>query len=393
MDSNDIQREMEEAQAADALQARLNRQREDAQRHEELKELKRLVSIENHRQDALRAIRGMAPMLEPPKLQDAPIGLGKMPHHTWAPIVSDWQLGQKDTMEGTGRLFEQSSEITKGQVHEMWNRVALQHDIQSRAKVVDELVIFSLGDLMEGDQMRVSQAAHVDSLATKQALDVTDLEAWILNQALARFPKVRLLHVGGNHDRTSAKGGYAGLGELGYTDTYSWLTAEFLRRMFERAIDSGRLEIENYESFFGAAYVAGQRCVFEHGASFRASTGSYGGVSYYSIANAAAGYQKMLDGADLVIMGHHHVPMVLPAGGWAWQIMNGALPPSSAFVQSNFKGYRRPSQIMLDLHPDLGLVGWHPMYLETKHTLRPGEFWASVPKRDAITHPETGQAL
>jgi hypothetical protein len=362
--------------AQEDLAQKLLREKQDAQRRADVAELKRLTSAENHRQDALKIIHEHVPLLEPPKLR-AYKPLRKTPRHTWAPVISDWQMGQLTKLGATGQMFEQTSAITKRQVKDFWTKIEILHEIEKTSKHIEELVIFSLGDLLENDQMRVSQAAGVDSLVTQQAIDVTDLEAWLLNQALARFPKVRLLHVGGNHERTSSKAGNAGLGELGYTDTYSWLIGEFLRRMFERAIDSGRLEIVNHESFFGAAVVAGQRCVYEHGASFRASTGSYGGVSFYSIANAAAGYQKMLDGADLVLMGHHHRAMVLPMG-WGWQVMNGALPPSSDFVQSNFKGYGRPSQTLLDLHEQVGLVSWWPLYLETPSMLRPGDFWKKV---------------
>lgn len=358
----------------EALAQSLLKQKEDAKRRGEIAELKRLLTAENHRQDALRLIRETVAAVDPPKMR-ARVSPGKRaPHHTWGLLVSDWQLGQLTTFAASGQVFEQTTAVTRAQVRDLWSRVEYLHGIESHGKSIEELVIFSLGDLMEGDSMRASQAAKVDQLASKQAMDVLDLEAELINNALSLFPKVRVLHVGGNHDRLSAKPGEAGLGELGYIDTFSWMIGGVLQRMFEKAIDDGRLTIVNHESFFGTAIVANQRCVYEHGASFRASTGSYGGTSYYSIANAAAGYQKMLDGADLVLMGHHHKAMVLPMG-WGWQILNGALPPSSQWVQANFKGYGRPSQTLLDLHPDKGLVGWRPVYLETPGMVRPGDFW------------------
>lgn len=348
--------------------------RDAAKRRNDIAELRRLLTAENHRQEALKIIRDSVAMVDPPKLRPQVKGAKRSPHHTWGLVLSDWQLGQLTTSADSGHVFEQTTAVTKAQVREMWDRVEYLHGIESNGKTIDELVIFSLGDLLEGDNMRPSQAAMVDRPVTKQAMDVYDLESELVQKALTIFPKVRVLHVGGNHDRTSTKPGNAGLGELSYIDTYSWMIAEMLRRMHEKAIDDGRLSIVNHESFFGTAIVANQRCVYEHGASFRASTGSYGGTSYYSIANAAAGYQKMLDGADLVLMGHHHKAMVLPMG-WGWQILNGALPPSSQFVQSNFKGYGRPSQTLLDLHPDKGLVGWRCLYLETPGMVRPGDFW------------------
>lgn len=359
-----------------ALSDKLARERADALRREQAAELRRLTSAENHRQDALRVIRDMAALVEPPKLE-RPRPPKKAPRHTWAPVLSDWQLGQYTKMEATGGMFEQTSAVTKAQVRDLWKVLTHLYEIERHGKDIQELVIFSLGDLLENDQMRVSQAAHVDSLVTRQAIDVTDLLSWFLQQATALFPKVRLLHVGGNHERTSPKAGNAGLGELGYTDTYSWLIGEFLRRMFERSIDAGRLEIVNHESFFGTSIVANQRCVYEHGASFKASTGSYGGISYYSIANAAAGYQRMLDGADLVLMGHHHTAMVLPMGN-GWQVVNGALPPSSDYGQSKFKSVRRPVQVLLDLHHEQGLVNWKPVYLDTPNMVKPGEHWKRV---------------
>lgn len=342
-------------------------------------ELKRLTAVENHRQDVLAAIRAMTPLVGVPKVEAPARSGAALPTHTWGLIISDWQLGQHDTFASTGGMFEQSTAIVKKQVHELWNVVARLHDIYRPSIHVEELVIFSLGDLLENDQMRPSQAGQIDALVTRQCVDVIDLENWLIAQSLARFPKVRVLHVGGNHERTSPKAGNAGLGELGFTDTYSWIIGEMLKRSNEKAIEAGRLDIVNHESFFGAAKVAGLRCVYEHGASFRSATGSYGGVSYYSIAKAAAGYAQMLEGADVVLMGHHHVPMLLPMGQRGHQVMNGALTPSSGYGQTNFKSVRRPSQTLLDFNAKHGLVGYRPIYLdEASQMLKPGTFWEGV---------------
>lgn len=375
-DAERVAAEKAEKDAQAALEARLEQAKEDAIRRAEIRRLERLVTAENHRRQALGIIRDLAPVLSPPSYvppQPRPV---EAPRHTWGLVISDWQLGQLTPFGATGQVFHQTTEVTKHQVHDLWERVEQQLEIESHGKVIEELVIFDLGDIIEGDQMRPSQAWQIDSNVTRQAVDATDLEAWLIRQALGRFPKVRVLKVGGNHDRTSQKPGNAGLGELGYTDTYSWLIGEFLKRLFETSIAEGRLEFENFESFFGTAMVAGHRCVFEHGASFRASTGSYGGISYYSIANAAKGYMEMLGGADLILMGHHHCPMVLPmARGWGWQVMNGALPPSSQFAQSNFKSVGRPCQVLIDLHHEVGLTGWKPLYLDQKDQVRPGSYW------------------
>jgi hypothetical protein len=356
---------------------RLVREREDAKRKADIAELRRLVKAENHRQDALKIIRDMAAMVEPPKMRAVAKPPKGAPLHVKGLVTSDWQMGQLSKLGASGGMYEQTSAITNRQLRQMWATLEWRHRIMAHGKRFEEFVLFDLGDLLEGDQMRVSQASEIDALVTKQALDVLDMEAWLIKQSLQLFPKVRVLKVGGNHDRTSSKPGNAGLGELGFTDTYSWLIGEFLKRMFERSIDQGRLEIVNHESFFGTAYVAGLRCVYEHGASFKTSTGSYGGVPFYPIANAARGYKEMLDGADIVLMGHHHKGMVLPMnGGWGWQIVNGALPPSSSWIQAGFKGYGRPVQVELEFHENKGLTDWAPIYLEQPEHGRPGQYWA-----------------
>lgn len=367
------------AYAAQAkLQDSLTRQREAAEQRRHAAELRRLLTAENHRQQSLAIIRDLVAMAEPPKLTPAPKPPARAPRHTSVLLTGDWQVGQLTKMGPTGGMFEQTTAIARRQVRQMWAVVEVLHRLQSAAKSIDELVLFDLGDMVEGDQMRPSQAAEVDAPVTRQAIDVFDLQAWLLNQALALFPKVRFLKVPGNHDRTSHKAGNAGLGELSYIDSYSWLLGEMIRRMFERSIDGGRLTVENNESFFGTTEIANLRVVFEHGSSFKTSTGSYGGVPFYPIANAARGYQSMLDGADVVIFAHHHKPMLLPMnGGWGWQVLNGALPPSSSWIQSSFKGYGRPEQTMLDFHHEKGITGWHPIYLEQPEHMRPGQFWKS----------------
>lgn len=380
MSHDDLLDEMDRA----ALEDRIAREREDAVRKAQVRELRALLSAERIRADMLRTIADHAPLLTPPTLTPYQGAQGR-PHHTWVLVLSDLQHGQKTTLEASGHVFEQSSAVSREQFRLLWERLDALARIASQSIEITELVILDLGDLHEGDSMRVSQAMKVDAPVTVQCVEVTDLLSELVNNALARFPKVKYRKVGGNHDRVSSKPGTAGLGELSMVDTFAWLGGEFLRRLFSRAIEDGRLDFVNHESWFGASIIAGQRFVYEHGASFRASTGSYGGLSYYSIANAAAGYGRMLDGADVVVFGHFHQPMQLPMrGGWGWQFVNGAFPPSTEFVQSNFKGFGRPCQLLLDFHQDHGWVATRPIYLETPSMIRPGDFWQTVAERERV---------
>ncbi|HYE58582.1 MAG TPA: metallophosphoesterase [Rhodothermales bacterium] len=354
----------------DALRDR-ERRRESERAH--AAELKRLLAAEAAREAYLATIREHAPLLSVPPLEKAP-RLVDPPVHEWVLVLSDLHIGQKASSLETGGLFELSLEHARGQIRDLWRRVELLHRLKAKGVRVRRLTVLILGDTHEGSGMRPRQALEIDGTVTKQCVEVTDLLAWLLQQALSLFPEVVVHNVGGNHDRISQKPGLAGLGELAYHDTYAWLSGEFLRRMFSKAIEAGRLELTNWESFFGYAEIAGHRFVFEHGASFKTSTGSYGGIGWYPIQNAAGRYQQMLDGADFVVMGHFHTPALLPLGR-GWQVLNGALPPSSPYVQATFKKVGTPCQVLLDLHPDVGLVDFRPIYLPLEGTAKPGAVW------------------
>jgi predicted phosphodiesterase len=372
-EQNSVEQELDEFLQADRSET-LVRERESALRRQEIAEWKRLLSAKQRRDDYLRVIADHAPLLGVPKLAKAsPIHVADP--HTWVLVLSDIHVGQRTRVEATGGIYEQSTEITWMQFKILWDKLV---ELYSYNPDITELVILKLGDVVEGDGMRVSQAHGIDSLVTQQTIDATDMLSWLYQQAMTLWP-VKVYSVGGNHDRTSQKAGNAGLGENGYIDTFSWLQDAFLERLFTKSIVDGRISLTNHDSFYGAAKIAGQRFVYEHGASFRTGSGSYGGVSWYPISAAARSYMEMVDGADIVAFGHYHNSAVLPIkGGWGWQVLNGAFPPSTEWVQSSFKKVGRPSQTLLKMHPRTGLVSWQPIYLETDHMIKPGDFWDTI---------------
>lgn len=377
--SDEIEQEMDEylAKESDSEKVqRLAREREKAERKADIKELNRLLSLQQTKEDLLKTIADHAPLLSVPPLDIGAVSRKDRPKHTWALIMSDAQLGQKTTLQATGDVFEQSTDVCARQIKMLWAKIDELLFIARKAYDVDEFVLYDLGDNVEGDSMRPSQAAKTDLPVTKQAVVFTDLQNELIQNALNRFKKVRVHKVGGNHDRISQKPGLAGLGELDYVDTFSWICGAFQQRMFAKSIEEGRLEFHNHESFYGADLLCGRRVVFEHGASFKASSGSYAGISFYGLMNAARGYGEMLSGADMVLMGHFHKPIHLPlSNGWGDLIVNGAFPPSTEFVQSAFKAFGRPSQTLLEMHEEHGLVGVRRIYLETENMLKPGQFW------------------
>lgn len=361
----------------------VDKERERQQRAEQIRTLSELHRSEAKRRDYIKAIRETLPNMEPIPYREITVhDRGKMSIHKWVITLSDWHIGQKTPIAHTGGLYEQNLGITQWQVDRLLYALKSIHEVNTRGQIIEEVMVLVEGDIVDGDAMRPSQLRAIDIPVTEQALEAYRLLRYFMTQ-VAAFPGVKrvVAHVvGGNHDRTSARPGNAGLGETDYVDTYAWLMGSVLKESFR---DDPRLDVEVWDTFFGYTIFAGQRFVFEHGASFKTSSGSYGGVGWYPILNAAGKYKDMLDGADIVSMGHFHVPAVLPTGRGGWVIVNGALPATTHWVQATFKSIRHPTQWLLDFHEDHGLVAPQPLYAIPDTLLGEGEAWKQAAEKSA----------
>lgn len=296
------------------------------------------------------------------------------PIHKWVIVLSDWHVGQKTPKQDTDYVYEQNYEVTKWQVDRLLTALKSIHDVEVEGKVISDVLVLVLGDIVENDAMRKAQIRHSEFAVTEQTVKAFDLLNYFFRQLLT-FPGLERLEahiVGGNHDRTSGKPGLAGLGETDYIDTYAWLIGAMMERFMA---EEPRIRIINHDSFFGRTVFGGKRIVFEHGASIKLSVGSYGGVPFYSIVNAARGYAAMLDGADMVIIGHLHQGALLPNGKGGWIALNGALPATTQYVQTSFKAVREPMQWLMDIHEEHGLVATRPLYAVPPTYPREGEAW------------------
>ncbi len=297
--------------------------------------------------------------------------LAKLPQHEALLFTGDWHTGMRTKIHETGGVYEQDVATTRSQVTKLWDRLERLHNIEAASVNYTKLHIVSLGDLIEGDDMRPSQHRQIEDVMTVQTIQAFDMFTWMIRQALQIYETVEVDMVGGNHDRTARNRGNAGLGELDYADTMSWLIGEFTKRVF---VDEPRVKITNWNTFFGYKVVAGQRLVFEHGSSFRWNANSYGGIPWYSVSQLPRKYAEMLGEADITAIGHGHRPAILPAGR-GWMVVNGAFPATSNYEQSGFKSVHRPLQWLLSVHEEHGLTAYKPIYLDVPGTLLPGQVW------------------
>lgn len=360
--------------AEGGLDAILRRSAERDQEQAHRQELKKLTALEERVRRYTSVLEGALTAYEPtPLVFVAPKTRTKLPQHELILCTGDWHTGAVSKIHETGGIYEQNVETTRQQVFQLWDRIVRLHAIQSSGIHFTKLHIISLGDLIDNDDMRPAQHRSVEDVMTVQTVQAFDLFSWLCRQALTLFPEVEVEVVGGNHDRTGRSKGNAGLGELDYADTMSWLIGEFTKRLFA---DEPRIKVRNWNTYFGYKHVAKHRVVFEHGSSIKWAANSYGGVPWYGVSMLPVKYASMLGQPDLMIIGHGHRPAVLPFGVGAWQILNGALPATSLYEQSSFKSIHRPLQWLLSVHEKHGLTGFTPIYLDVPGTVKPGEIWS-----------------
>lgn len=352
-------------------QERIEREQELLrQRHlrEELTELTRTAA---KRQEYTDAIRSVLESFKPSEVFPFPVHDAQT-EVDWAIQVSDWHVGQRTTLETTGGMYEQTVDRTRRQVDKILQAVSGIF-YEAQGKHVKRLWVPILGDIVEGDSMRPSQLREIELPVVKQTIAAYDLLTYFLRNLL-QLPGLEELTidmVGGNHDRTTSKAGLAGLGETDYVDTFAWLIGEMLKRAFE---NDPRVTVKNWETFFGTREFAGLRHAFEHGASVKTRGGSYGGIPWYPVHNAARLYESMLGGVDMVWLGHLHVPYHIPLGQEGHVVGNGSLPATSRFVQSHYKILRRPQQWLVEFHRKHGVTAFRGLYADIDLP-KPGEVW------------------
>lgn len=360
------------------MEKRVEDERARLRRQQETKTLLQLQRTEAKRQEYIEALREMVPAFEATRYTDpAKLSAKNIADIAWGIDLSDWQVGQHTPVQSTGGIYEQTTEIAARQLDKVWEAVAQIYNVEVRSgsKRLRDLWLNFIGDLIDGDCLRPAQAAQIDRVVTRQVLEVCDLAALFIRRCLT-LPGIEHIiidMVGGNHDRTSQKAGNAGLGELDFVDTYAFLIGHWLKTAFR---DEPRVRIKVWETFFGRRVFGGLRHAFEHGASFKGGSGAYGGVPWYPIVNASNNYTKMLGPVDIVHMGHWHQPAILPYGQGGWVIMNGALPVSSQFIQSSFKGLRAPLQWMTEYNVKHKWVNnFYPLYADVGQFVAAGMVW------------------
>lgn len=273
-------------------------------------------------------------------------------------FASDWHYGEVVSKEEVGGVNEFNSEIAAKRIKRMTETtisLAFDHMGNSKAKYPGIVLVYG-GDMISGD-IHEELAISNDRTPIQCVNDLTDLMGAQVEALAARFGRVHVPCVTGNHGRTTKRIRFKGR----VFTSYEWNIYCNLQREFKRS-KHVTFQIPNQTDARFNVY--GHRYLLTHGDTLgvKGGDGIIGALGpirrgEIKIRNAES---QIENDFDTIMMGHWHQYIALPG-----LIVNNSLKGFDEFARSALRApYSRPSQSLHFVHPEHGITAHWQVYLE-----------------------------
>lgn len=258
-------------------------------------------------------------------------------------VLSDWQLAKVTPTYNT--------EVARNRIARLANRVERLTNIQRADHPVRHLVVFILGDLVEGEMIFPGQAHRIDSSLFHQVMiDGPSILGGFLREMLVLFESVEVHAVIGNHGRIGKRGDFR-------PETNSdAMLYEVTRQVLEASGQKRLLWTPNYvtgeEKWYEIVTVNGKRWMLVHGNQFFGGSG----ISGYPYPNANSKVLRWANGGipetrqgepiHYVVAGHHHQAINIPIGRIKLWV-SGSTESDNTYASQDFASMSDPSQWLL----------------------------------------------
>jgi len=254
--------------------------------------------------------------------------------------------------------------------------IATTRDRRSSARI-DTCHLYFIGDMVEGEMMRLGQAHGIDSPVFLQAMyHAPGAMAEAIVALAAEFKELIIVAVPGNHGRNGRFGN--GAHPMTNWDRVAYQTC---RHMVESALlklgkkgeklwkrikwnlptDRSLDEDCPDDDYLAIDYVFDWCNCLAHGENLRGK--GWGGIPFYAVEKMVTRYDAILDDPiDFMYMGHIHVHASIPSN-YRQVFVNGAIESSTTFVRKELMSANPPSQSAVFYDPELGPISEHTFYL------------------------------
>jgi hypothetical protein len=265
-------------------------------------------------------------------------------------VFADWQLG-KITPTYNSEVLAQRIDLYTEKLIEIT-------DIQRAHHNVDNLHVWLLGDIVEGEEIFPGQSHLIDSGLYRQVgVNGPEIISTFLRTALENFKHVHVTGVIGNH---GAVGGRARKQHDPETNM-DRLLYKIVELIFkdEPRISFNIPDGKGERNFYAVDTIGNYSSLLIHGDQMPAPT------SYYGYYKKVMGWK---DGAipehfDDVFMGHYHQQFKMTIGSGLLRI-SGSPESHNTYAQEYFSSMSRPCQHLMFVHPENGITSEYSIWLD-----------------------------
>ena len=266
-------------------------------------------------------------------------------------VFADWQLGKVTP--------DYNSNVTAERIELYTEKLLEITEIQRKHHPVNDLHVWMLGDIVEGEEIFPGQAHLIDSGLYRQVgVNGPEILTKFLRTALENFEHVHVTGVIGNHVA------FCGRGRKQHDPETNMdrLLYQILRLIFmdEPRITFNIPDGKGERHWYAVDTIGSYSSLLIHGDQLPSP-------------NAFHGYYKKImgwkDGAipehfDDVFMGHYHQSFKMTIGSVTLRI-SGSPESYNTYAQEFFSSMSRPSQQLMYVHPENGLTCEYSIWLDS----------------------------
>jgi len=346
--------EYDEYDSVDSVSA-ISDSRNEFLRSENKKLAKRVETLKNVQDEVVKAAYAAAydafSSLEFPKVKAPSLKKIKdrLPE-TAVAVFADWQLGKVTPTY--------DSSILETRIEEYTDKLLEITEIQRMDHNVNDLHVWLLGDIVEGEEIFPGQSHLIDSGLYRQVgINGPRILSKFLATALENFENVHVTGVIGNH---GAVGGRARKQHDPETNM-DRLLYKIVELMFsnEDRITFNIPDGKGERNWYAVDTIGSYSSLLIHGDQLPAPT------SYYGYYKKVMGWK---DGAipehfDDVFMGHYHQQFKMTIGSSLLRI-SGSPESNNTYAQEYFSSMSRPCQHLMYVHPENGITSEYSIWLD-----------------------------
>jgi len=265
-------------------------------------------------------------------------------------VFADWQMG-KVTANYNTEVLEKRIELYTERLLEITAMQRLHHN-------VDNLHVWLLGDIVEGEEIFAGQSHLIDSGLYRQVgINGPRILSKFFITALENFKRVHVIGIIGNHGAVGGKLKKSHDPETNM-DRLLYKILELIFAKEDRItfnIPDGRGE----RNWYAIDNVGDYSSLLIHGDQLPTP------AQYYGYYKKVMGWK---DGAipehfDDVFMGHYHQQFKMTIGSSILRV-SGSTESSNTYAQEYFSSLSRPCQHLMFIHPEHGVTSEYSVWLD-----------------------------